>query len=734
MKRWAQLRIGPRVNLLIAGASFLALLIAMAGVLAYDVTTVRPRALRDLTAQADIVRITATPALVFGDHDAADQNLAPLAAKHEIAAAVIYDTAGRVFASYRRDPGQQLPPPPRSAAARSEGSHLTVVQRLATDQPLGWLVLQADLPTLWERLPQYSILAGVVLLALLSVSLLLSQFLRDSITAPLDSLAQTARAVSARKDYQLRAPKVSDDEIGQVTGAFNDMLGTIEVTQRALHASSRRLEEAMAAARLSRWSWDPRTDRFEWSDTPGDAAATEPLTSFLDRVHADDRERLRSALIAAADGSPCELDIRLLGPDGRSRWMALRGEYERVREENEPQVFGLALDITERRRLEEQLLQSQKLEAIGRLAGGVAHDFNNLLTAILGYARFALGALPADSPVREDVHQIERAGDRAAALTGQLLAYARRQMVTPRVVSLNDLVDSTGGMLQRIIGEDIRLVTRCAPDLIPARIDPAQFEQVLLNLAVNARDAMPEGGQLTLETSNLVVDSAMAAAHQDVLPGRYVMLAVSDTGSGMDRPTLERIFEPFFTTKEQGKGTGLGLAVCYGIVRQAGGHIWVYSEPGRGATFKVLLPQAEDGSVAESTTGGEAEPVRGGAETVLVVEDEPWVRELTTRVLTERGYHVLTAANGADALELAGQNGTRLDALVTDVVMPGMNGTEVAARLRRLRPELRVVYMSGYAEHAVVQQGVLEDGIAFVSKPFAPDQLARTLRAVLDAA
>jgi nitrogen-specific signal transduction histidine kinase/CheY-like chemotaxis protein len=397
-------------------------------------------------------------------------------------------------------------------------------------------------------------------------------------------------------------------------------------------------------------------------------------------------------------------------------------------------VLGLVMDMTDRRQLEEQLLQSQKLEAIGRLAGGVAHDFNNLLTGILGYAGFALKSLPENHAARTDIIEIERAGTRAAALTGQLLAYARRQMIAPRIVNLNQLVLNMENLLRRLIGEHIDLETRCASDLWRTQIDPGQFEQVIINLAVNSRDAMPEGGRLTVETSNYTLDHSYVEKHPEVVPGEYVMLAVADTGEGMDTATQVRIFEPFFTTKGQGKGTGLGLAVCYGIVKQAGGHLWVYSEPRQGTTFKVLLPRATEEQAASSTPRRVDQPSLRGHETILLVEDEPVVRKLAVRALAEQGYHILEAEDGPAALAEAQSHPGELHLLVTDVVMPGMNGKELAERLAADRPELRVLFISGYAEHAVARQGVLEEGIAFLSKPFDLSQLARTVREVLDKA
>lgn len=733
------LPIGRKVTLLIAAASALSLLLAAAGVLLYDLTTIRPRAIRDLTTQVELMRANTTAALVFDDPEAARENLSTLRARSEIPAAAIFDSSGHVFASYVRDQTAPLNLRlPTEAGAVSQGDHIVVSQRMTTgDQPLGWIEVGYDLPSLWARLPQYGLLVAVVLLALLTVSLLLDRFLRVGITAPLFELAATARAVSSRKDYSLRARKHGDDEIGRVTGAFNEMLDAIQSGEAALRDSARRLQEAMQAARMIAWSWVPETGEIVWGSgtLPEDFALLAPVRSLdglLELAGPNDRDTVRQELDdAIRTGAPCEFDIRLVAPDGRHRWLTLRGQPEVGPDGQMRRVVGLAMDITDRRRLEEQLVQSQRLEAIGRLAGGVAHDFNNLLTAILGYASFALRSLPEGNGARADIEAIERAGQRAASLTGQLLAYARRQMVTPRVVDLGELLTGMEGMLQRIIGEDIHLVTRIAPDLWRARIDPTQFEQVVLNLVVNARDAMPGGGTLTLEVSNRVIDPVYADGHSELVPGSYVTLEVADTGTGMDPDTRARIFEPFFTTKEQGKGTGLGLAVCYGIVRQASGSISVYSEPGHGSTFRVLLPRA-DAAASRDAAPPEGPVQLAGEESILVVEDERWVRELAVRALRAHGYKVRSAATGEEALSIAATG--PVDVLVTDVVMPGMNGRELADRLQETRPALQVVYMSGYAEHSVVRQGVIEPGIAFVGKPFEPDRLARMVREVLDQA
>jgi nitrogen-specific signal transduction histidine kinase/ActR/RegA family two-component response regulator len=401
-------------------------------------------------------------------------------------------------------------------------------------------------------------------------------------------------------------------------------------------------------------------------------------------------------------------------------------------EEDEETLLGTVFDVTERRQLEEQLLQSQKMEAVGRLAGGIAHDFNNLLTAVSGYTELLLSELPEGDPRRESAEEIRQAGDRAASLTRQLLAFSRRQVLEPRVLDLNAAIADMEKLLRRVIGEDIELTSSLDPELWRTRADPGQIEQAILNLVVNARDAMPRGGRLTLETANVELDEKFTRGLTTVHPGPHVMLAVSDTGLGMSPELQARLFEPFFTTKERGKGTGLGLSTTYGIVKQSGGSIWVYSEPGQGTTFKIYLPRCEEPLDAAP----EAPPVPAipltGSETVLLVEDEPEVRRLVEKLLRKQGYTVIAAAGPGEAIPLAGSL-PRIDILLTDVIMPGMNGRELARSLAGRRPGMRVLYMSGYTDTAIAQQGILEPGTAFLSKPFTPDALARKMREVLDA-
>jgi len=387
-------------------------------------------------------------------------------------------------------------------------------------------------------------------------------------------------------------------------------------------------------------------------------------------------------------------------------------------------------DVTEQRRLQAQLMQAQKMEAVGRLAGGVAHDFNNLLTVIISYSDLLLEDLGRDDPKREDVAAVRKAAEGAAALTHQLLAFSRQQVLQPKVLDVNATVASTEKLLRRLIGEDIQLVAKLGSGLGSVKADPGQIEQVIMNLAVNARDAMPAGGQLTIETANVEMDEAYVRGHPLAQPGRYVMLAVSDTGTGMDEQTKAHIFEPFFTTKELGKGTGLGLATVYGIVKQSGGFIWLYSEPGHGTSFKIYMPRVDES--AERATPAAAAPLPRGTETILVVEDAPAVRAVTRQVLERQGYTVLEAPNGGAALVLATKHHGPIHLLLTDVVMPGVNGRQLAEQLARPRPDMMVLFTSGYTDDSVVRHGVLESGIAYLQKPFTPDGVARKVREVLD--
>jgi CheY-like chemotaxis protein len=372
------------------------------------------------------------------------------------------------------------------------------------------------------------------------------------------------------------------------------------------------------------------------------------------------------------------------------------------------------------------------MESVGTLAGGVAHDFNNILTVILGCAEILTVRFPATDPSYQTVEEIRQAANRAAGLTRQLLAFSRKQILQPKVIGINSIVTEMDRMLRRLIGEDIDIVTVLEDGLWNVKADPGQIEQVVMNLAVNARDAMPGGGKLTIETSNVVLSEEFSQRHHPVTPGVYVMLAISDTGEGMDEKTASKIFEPFFTTKEQGKGTGLGLSTVYGIVKQSGGFIWVYSEIGKGSTFRVYFPRTEVSGDVRDKTVPPVEDLRG-EKTILLVEDDESIRRLAAGILGLYGYTVVPAGDGEEALRLAGAHEGEISLLLTDVVMPRMGGRELYDRIRQQRPEIKVLYMSGYTDNAIVHQGVLDQGTAFLQKPYSPTSLAKKVREVLEA-
>jgi PAS domain S-box-containing protein len=427
-----------------------------------------------------------------------------------------------------------------------------------------------------------------------------------------------------------------------------------------------------------------------------------------------------------------QIEARYLHKQGHEIWSLTSVSV--IRDSTGKILFSLGqyIDLTERRKLEEQFQQAQKMEAVGRLAGGVAHDFNNLLMVMRGYTELMLGRLSANDPLRSNAEEIQKAADRATSLTQQLLAFSRKQVMQPKVFDLNAVVAETEKMLRRLIGEDIELATLLGAELGRVKADPGQIEQVILNLAVNARDAMPQGGKLVLETANVELTQTFARQHPGVTPGPHVMLAMSDTGVGMDAETQARIFEPFFTTKEKGKGTGLGLATVYGIVKQSGGYIWVYSEPGQGATFEIYLPQVEEGVEAVGPDKALAAPAPG-SETILLVEDEAPVRKLARGFLESSGYTVLEAKDGVEAIQLAQQHSGPIHLMVTDVVMPQMSGDQLIERMAQLRPEMKVLCMSGYTDEALIHHGMLDQGISLLQKPFSLDVLARTVRKVLNA-
>lgn len=520
-------------------------------------------------------------------------------------------------------------------------------------------------------------------------------------------------------------------------------IGERRQTEEALKDSKAQLAKAQSIARLGSWEWDIVQNKVIWSDETrrlygfSDVGEGEDMNRCLERVHPDDRAVVRLALDEALrSGGPYVCDHRALLPDGTIRVLHGLGEVVKDERGKPIRIIGTTQDITEAeraetalRRSEEQLRQSQKMEAVGRLAGGVAHDFNNLLTVINGYSAMSLNQTEKTHPLRKNIQEIQAAAERAASLTGQLLAFSRKQVLQPRIINLNESVSGMEKMLRRLIGEDVELCTMFDPELAQVKADPGQLEQVVLNLAVNARDAMPRGGKLTIQTTNVALDRKTSFRNRDLNVGEYVMIAISDTGVGMTEETKSHLFEPFFTTKGMGRGTGLGLATCYGIICQSDGDIRVYSEPSCGTTFKIYLPRVD----APTTTNGgaaDSDTLPPGTESILIVEDEPAVRRLAASVLRSSGYRVQEARDATEAYALI-QAKQPFDLVITDVIMPKMSGKELYDQIRVIAPRIKVLFMSGYTDDALAHHGVLGPELSFLEKPFSPSRLAHKVREVI---
>jgi PAS domain S-box-containing protein len=524
---------------------------------------------------------------------------------------------------------------------------------------------------------------------------------------------------------------------------------TREVSERRLAEESLKLSETQLAkaqhiARLGSWEWDIVCDKVTWSDetrrlygySEQDFGAN--MKTCLARVHPDDRAKVQLALDEALrSGGPYVCDHRVLLPDGTIRVMHGLGEVVMDEQRQPVRIIGTTQDVTEAdraeaalRRSEEQLRQSQKMEAVGRLAGGVAHDFNNLLTVITCYSSMSLRQMEKGNPLRKHSEEIQAAAERAASLTGQLLAFSRKQVLQPRIVDLNETVSGMEKMLRRLIGEDVELCTMFDPELGHVKADPGQFEQVILNLAVNARDAMPRGGKLTIQTANVTLDQRTRFRNRDLNVGDYVMVAVSDSGVGMTEEVKSHLFEPFFTTKGVGRGTGLGLATCYGIICQSDGDIRVYSEMNCGTTFKIYLPRV-DAPTTTATATNDPDTLPEGSESILIVEDEATVRRLAASVLRGAGYQVQEARDAIEALGIVKAK-QPFDLIITDVIMPKMSGKELYDQIKVIAPRIKVLFMSGYTDDALAHHGVLGPELCFLEKPFSPVGLARKVREVID--
>jgi len=549
----------------------------------------------------------------------------------------------------------------------------------------------------------------------------------------------TRQQTLLQSEAKTEAAEQKARDLANVVAAEQIALGIDRMqAEIAMRAAQERLRHVVVSSPSVLFTFSVQTQSITWaSDNLVDVLGYSPEAAlgqdwWMGNVHPEDRDQVIAQFQAQLlNHERSTYEYRFRHADGSFRWTRCDIRLIRDADGQPVEAVGSWSDITERKQLEEQYRQAQKMEAVGRLAGGVAHDFNNLLTIIMGYSEICLAQLRPEDPLRAPMTQIRKAGERAAGLTRQLLAFSRKQVLMPVVLDLNAIIAEMEKMLRRLIGEDVILTVHAGADLWKVKADPGQMEQVVMNIVVNARDAMPRGGKVLLETSNIELDHGYVQTHPEAKPGDYVLLAISDSGCGIDASVKARIFEPFFTTKDPTKGTGLGLSTVFGIVNQSGGHIEVYSEVGQGTTFKIYLPRDQSGGPVASLSRI-VEPVRGGTESILLVEDEEGVRTLARTVLQQHGYAVLDAMNGGYALVICETRSQPIDLMITDVVMPHFSGRQLAERLATRQPAMKVLFMSGYTDDAIVHHGVLESGMPFLQKPFAPEALARKVRDVLD--
>jgi two-component system cell cycle sensor histidine kinase/response regulator CckA len=734
--RWLDdLSVGHKLTAIAIASAGAALVLACSAFVANELFSFRAEMVRRLSTQAQLVGRHSTSALVFKDPESATETLAALRAEPHVVFAGVYTAEDALFASYVRDSAARplslrLPAGVAEWHVFEHGS-LVLVHRIDFDNaPVGTVLIQSDLGELTARLRRYGIIVVCVLLASFGLAHATAGRLQRLITGPVLQLVATAQAVSSRRDYSVRAVAGGRDEVGLLIHAFNDMLDQIQERDQALQESEEQYRLLFEGNPHPMWVYDPDTLSFLAVNEAAVRLYGYAREEFLRMTIKDIRPVTDvPELLKSLKGTSRRSDgpWRHLKKDGST--LAVTVSSSEIRFRGTPARLVLATDMTEKTRLEAQLLQAQKMEAVGRLAGGVAHDFNNLLGVITGYSEMIRKDLERHHPVQKRVDQIEKAAQRAAALTRQLLAFSRKEVHQPKVLDLNEVVADVDKMLQRLIGEDIELVVSAGADLLNVRADPGQIEQVIVNLVVNARDAMPQGGQVTIETASTFLDETYARTHAEVSPGPYVMLAVSDTGHGMDTETLSHIFEPFFTTKEESKGTGLGLATVFGIVKQSGGHISVYSEPGHGTTFKIYLPGVEDEKAA--VEGVISAPLPQGTETILLVEDAEALRVMIRELLETAGYLVLESSDPEEALGRLRVHQGPVDLVLTDVVMPRMSGPDLVGNVRKVRPGIRALYMSGYTNEAIGRHGVLEQGTQFLQKPFTSEALLRKIMETL---
>ena len=749
MRSYADLSIRHKFQIIVMVTSAASLLVASAVFAFFDRSAFLLAKTQDLTVAARMLGSNSTASLSFGDAKSANEILSALQANQNVLHACIYNVDGKVFAGYSRDAAAAsfIPPPAQSESAAILNNRVILFQPIALNgKSIGTIFIEADLVDLRERITRFLEIDFLVLLTSLAVAFLLSSRLQRVISGPIQELADTALSVSSQENYSIRAKNRSHDEIGLLFNQFNSMLDRIQQRDIELQGAQNELEKRVVErtsylnalienSPLAILVMDPRHkiqlcnpafEKLFQCTQPGviekPVVALFPGERFLPEASmapGSAPEKTRVSLVTRRkrnDGSYVDVELHLVPLTVEGRVLGSLGIYQ---------------DVTERRALERQLQMAQKMEAVGRLSGGVAHDFNNLLGVILGYIQVIKRSLVSGNPLFEYAEEIEKASQRAVALTRQLLAFSRQQVLEPIVLNLNKLVADMEKLLPRLIGEDIELKLILDPAISMVKADPGQMEQVLMNLAVNARDAMPDGGKLTIQTADAEIDDDFVKEHHGSVAGKYVMLAVRDTGTGIDPEIQAQIFEPFFTTKGRDKGTGLGLATVYGVVKQSNGYIALDSRKGLGSLFTVYLPRVEQ--ILSTPVINIPEPLSvRGSETILLVEDAEPLRRLAQLFMQENGYRVLTAADGSEAQHVAEGFSGPIHLLLTDVVLPGINGRVLAERLAPAHPAMKVLYMSGYTDSFIAGHGVLELGTHLLRKPFTEEVLMRKLREMLD--